>query len=68
VARQILNLVLVAGCALIVVMVVSGRMRDRHPSYQAAVGIVAGGVGIRRALMFVSGERERRREARERRS
>ena len=62
--RQILNLVLVVGCSLIVVMVLSGRMQDRHPSYQAAVGIVAGGIGVKRALMFIAEERSRRKDAR----
>ena len=60
--RQIVNLVLVVGCSLIVVMVPSGRMQDRHSSYQAAVAIVAGGLGVKRALMFISEERARRKE------
>ena len=65
--RQVINAVMVVGCALIVVMVLIGRMEDRHPSYQAAVALVSAGIGIKRALMFVAEERGRRAGGRERR-
>jgi hypothetical protein len=65
VGRQVLNIVLALVCLFVAGSVAAGRLRDRHPSYQALVGIGAGGVGVRRALMFAVEERDRRRRKRD---